>query len=51
MNIIFTKHALLRMKKRKITQDEIHNVIKSPSKLVKENGKYYAKGNLGRGNR
>jgi len=49
MNIIFTEHAKDRIKKRKITEDEVINAIKYPEKTEKREGKYYAQKNIGRG--
>jgi len=50
MEIIFTKHALLRMKKRKITKDEIINSIKHPENTSKKEGKFYIQKNIDRAN-
>ena len=50
MEIIFTKHALLRMKKRKITKDEIINSIKHPENTSKKEGKLYIQKNIDRAN-
>ena len=49
MEIIFTKHAEDRIKKRKITKDEIINTIKYPEKTNKEEDIYYAQKDIGRG--
>ena len=49
MDIIFTEHAEYRIKKRKITKDEIINVIKYPEKTKKIGGEYYVQKNIGRG--
>ena len=49
MNIVFTKHAIDRLKKRKITKEEVERTIISPEKLIKEGGKYYANKNIGEG--
>jgi len=49
MDIIFTEHAKYRIKKRKITNDEIINTIKYPEKINKKEGKYYAQKEIGRG--
>ncbi|RLG16342.1 hypothetical protein DRN69_01050 [Candidatus Pacearchaeota archaeon] len=49
MNIVFTEHAKERIKRRKITEDEIINTIKYPEKLDKNKQKYYAQKNIGRG--
>ncbi|MBS3099616.1 DUF4258 domain-containing protein [Candidatus Pacearchaeota archaeon] len=50
MEVIFTKHALLRIKKRKITKEEIVVSIKSPDKTYKRKGKFYVQKNIGRAN-
>jgi len=50
MEIIFTKHALLRMKKRKLTKDEIINSIKHPENTSKKEGKFYIQKNIDRAN-
>ena len=50
MNIVFTLHTKFRLKKRKITEDEVIQAIKSPDKLTKIDGKYYVQKNIGRGN-
>ncbi len=49
MKIIFTEHAKDRLKKRKITEDEIINTIKYPDKTEKKEEKYYASKDIGRG--
>lgn len=49
MEIIFTEHAKKRIKKRKITKDEIINTIKYAEKTNKREGKYYAQKDIGRG--
>ncbi|MBI2045729.1 DUF4258 domain-containing protein [Candidatus Pacearchaeota archaeon] len=43
MKIVFTEHAKDRMKKRKISEEEVIEAIKYPDKLSKKEGKYYAK--------
>ena len=48
MEIIYTLHAKDRMKKRKITEDEVIYIIKNPDKILKIKGKYYARKNIGR---
>ena len=50
MKIIFTKHALLRMKKRRITEDEIISSIKYPNKIFRKAGKFYVQKNIDRAN-
>lgn len=49
MKISFTLHAEEMLKERKITKEEAESVVKSPDKLFKEEGKYYASKNIGRG--
>ena len=49
MEIIFTKHVRGRIKKRKISEDEIINTIKYAEKIDKRKGKYYAQKDIGRG--
>ena len=49
MDIIFTEHVKDRIKKRKITEDEIINTVKYPEKIRKRGGKYYAQKDIGRG--
>lgn len=49
MKIIFTEHAKNRIKKRKITEDEVINTIKYPKKIEKKKQKYYAEKDIGRG--
>jgi len=48
MQIIFTEHAKERLKKRKITKEEVELALKSPDKTRKEGGKYLAEKNIGR---
>ena len=48
MQIIFTEHAINRLKKRKITLEEAELAIKNPDKTRKEGGKYIAKKDIGR---
>ena len=48
MEIVFTEHAKDRIKKRKITEDEVINAIKYPNKIEKKKGKYYAQKNIDR---
>ena len=49
MNVVFTEHLKERLRKRKISEDEVIQTIKSPERLTKEEDKYYAKKNIGRG--
>ena len=50
MKITFTKHAKEVMEKRRITEDEVVQTIKSPEKLTKIDRLYYAKKNIIRAN-
>jgi hypothetical protein len=50
MQIVFTKHAKDRLKKRKITEEEIIEVIKFPEKLMKKKELYYTQKNIQRAN-
>ncbi len=50
MEIIFTKHALFRMKKRKLTKDEVINSIKYPENTSKKDGKFYVQKNIDKAN-
>ncbi|MBM3234576.1 DUF4258 domain-containing protein [Candidatus Pacearchaeota archaeon] len=50
MDIVFTEHAKERMKKRKISEEEVKEVIKYPEKTEKQEGLYYAKKNIQRAN-
>jgi hypothetical protein len=49
MEHIFTIHAEYRIKKRKLTKEEVIETIKYPDKTLKRHGKYYAQKNIGRG--
>lgn len=48
MKIVFTKHAEDRMKKRKITEDEVVNTINFSDKTYKRQDNFYAHKNIGR---
>ncbi|MEK6926844.1 MAG: DUF4258 domain-containing protein [Nanoarchaeota archaeon] len=48
MNIVLTEHARERLKKRKITLEEVKLAINSPDSLRKEGGKYIAEKHIGR---
>jgi len=48
MEIVFTEHAKERLKKRKITEEEVKESIKYPDKVNKKEGKYYIQKNIGR---
>lgn len=50
MEIIFIGHAKDRIKKRKISEEEIIDAIKNPDKIHKEQGKYYCQKNIKRAN-
>jgi len=50
MEIIFIKHALFRMKKRKLTKDEVINSIKYPENTSKKDGKFYVQKNIDKAN-
>lgn len=47
-DIIFTKHALLKIQQRKIPKNSIIKTVLSPNKLVLDNTKYYAYRNFGK---
>ena len=49
MKIVFTEHAENRIKKRRISEDEIINTIKYPEKTWKKERKYYVQKDIGRG--
>lgn len=49
MKAIFTSHAEYRIKKRKLTQQEVLDAIKYPDKTIKKHGKYYYQKKLDRG--
>ena len=49
MKVVFTKHALQRIEKRKFTVQEIEEAIKYPDKTFKKHGKYYFVKTLDRG--
>jgi len=48
MHIEFTKHAIDRMKKRNISEDEVINIIKFPEKTSKVDDVYYVQKHLDR---
>ncbi len=50
MEVIFTRHALIRMKKRQITGAEIINSIRYTEKISKKAGKFYVQKNVDRAN-
>ncbi len=50
MHIIYTEHAKERLKKRKITQEEIELALKYPDITIKEGEKYIVRKNIGRAN-
>ncbi len=41
MRVVFTSHALFRMKKRKILKEEVVFAIQSPDSIQKSSRKYY----------
>lgn len=47
-DIIFTKHALLKMQQRKISEKSVIKTILNPNKLVLDDTKYYAYRNFGK---
>jgi len=49
MEIIFAKHAIFRLKKRKILKQEVFDAIKYPDNTTKKHGKYYYQKRLERG--
>ncbi|MBS3166497.1 DUF4258 domain-containing protein [Candidatus Woesearchaeota archaeon] len=49
MEIIFTIHAELRLKRRKILPEEVMDAVKYPEKTIKKQGKYYYQKKLNRG--
>jgi len=49
MQYLFTLHAEYRIKKRKLTKEEVIETIKYPDKTLKKYDKYYAQKNIGRG--
>ncbi len=49
MKLIFTLHALDRIKKRKITKEEVEESIKFPDNTEKKHGLYYAQKKIQRG--
>ena len=49
MKIMFTLHVKERIKKRKITEEEVITTINYPEHLNKRLGIYYARKNIGRG--
>jgi hypothetical protein len=49
MDITFTKHAEHRLIKRKVSKDEILEIIKYPTEIKKKYGKYYFQKELVRG--
>jgi hypothetical protein len=49
MKIVFTHHAELRLKKRKILREEAIEAIKFPDRTIKKYGQHYYQKQLGRG--
>jgi len=48
MQIVYTEHAKERLKKRKITLEEVEFALKNPDKTRKEEGKYIVEKDIGR---
>jgi len=49
MDIIFTRHAEYRLKKRGLLKHEIIDAIKYPNKIIKKRGKYLFRKRLEKG--
>jgi len=49
MDIVLTDHAKKRIKKRKISIDEVIDAIENPDKVIKFEGKFYAQKDIKRG--
>ena len=49
MRIIFTNHAEIRIKKRKLFKEEVLDAINSPDKQIKKYDKYFIQKGLSRG--
>ena len=50
MEIVFTRHALIRMKERKVSKKDIFEVITYPEIVSKKHKKYYFRKRLLHGN-
>jgi hypothetical protein len=50
MDVVFTKHAIFRMEKRKITKDEVIDAIKYPEQIQRKQGNYCVRKNIDRAN-
>ena len=48
MQIVYTEHSKERLKKRKITHEEVELALKYPDNTRKEGGKYIVQKNIGR---
>jgi hypothetical protein len=48
MQIVFTEHAKERLKKRKITFEEVELALRNPNKTRKKGKKYIAEKDIGR---
>lgn len=48
MEIKFTLHSKERMKKRRISEEEVLMTIENPDKIIKKKGNYYSQKNIGR---
>ncbi|MBU2637352.1 MAG: DUF4258 domain-containing protein [Nanoarchaeota archaeon] len=49
MKIVFTEHALYRIKKRSVMMQEVVDAIKQPHLTIKKHGLYYFQREAGRG--
>jgi hypothetical protein len=49
MHIVFTNHCMARMVMRKISREEVIEVIRCPDTLLKRHGKHYYRKNFPRG--
>lgn len=49
MELLFTNHSYDRMKRRKMSEEEIVEAIKYPERITKKHGKYFFKKQLDRG--
>ena len=46
---LFTAHALLRMKKRGVSKEDVEDAVQYSDLTLRKQGKYYARKNTGRG--
>ena len=49
MEYIFTAHALFRVNRRKLSEEDVLEAIKQPDITFKKHGKYYAQKKFMRG--